>query len=91
MIETEEDRLAILQVLGEDCTVGTSTIRALFENDYARVAGVYESSNPILSCRSIDIVNVTRGTSVLAGGQTYRVRSIEPDGTGMTVLQLERA
>jgi hypothetical protein len=91
MIETDADRLAMLTILGETVVVNGRTISAVFENEYTRVGVIYATSDPVLMCRAIDVSEVVRGAVVVARAVTYTVRDIQPDGTGITVLQLERS
>lgn len=69
--------------------------------------GGVDSSLPILLVRSIDVTtnNIRQGSTVALpnygehnfaspswwGGTSFTVRSVRPDGTGLTVLELEKA
>lgn len=89
-LETDADRLAMLQALGELITVGVAQVWAIVDNEYVEALGV-AGTQPVATCRSTDVTAVTRATSVVRGGVTYRVANIESDGTGMTALRLERS
>ena len=91
-IESDSDRLAVLQALGELATFQNSpaapwTAYAVFDNEYVDALDV-EGASPILTVRTIDISAVVRGTTVAPNGETYNVVGIRPDGTGFTTLIL---
>jgi len=90
MIETDADRLAFLSILGQTVTVNGNPISAIFDAEYISPLNV-ASTNPVLTCRSIDVASVVRGNASVVGAVNYTVRGIEPDGTGITLLILERA
>jgi high-affinity K+ transport system ATPase subunit B len=89
-LESDADRLAMLQALGEEITVGGTAVWAIVDNEYVEALSV-TGTQPVATCRSSDVTGVTRATTVVRGGVTYRVANIEPDGTGMTLLRLERS
>jgi hypothetical protein len=69
-----------------------STFTAIFDNEYVAVGDVpVESAAPSLTCRSTDVATVAAGDELAIDGTDYVVRSIQPDGAGITVLRLERA
>ncbi len=73
-------------------TVSEATINGIFDNDYFEVntgqVGV-SSSTPAFLCRTSDITNVKFGHVITINSLDYKVRDIQPDGTGMTALILE--
>lgn len=79
----------MLQGLGEIITVGAAQVWAVANNDYSEALGA-SGTQPVALCRSADVAAVTRNSTVVRGGVTYRVANIEPDGTGMTLLRMER-
>lgn len=90
-IESAADRLAMIQALdGQQVTIGGASIYAIFDNDYVEALDT-EGSGPRLVCRTADVSSVTYGTAAVVSGANYTVRTIMPDGTGMTVLVLEEA
>jgi len=90
-LEADLAGLMATRDFAEAVVVAGQTINAVFDNDYARVGVLYATSDPVLTCRSADVSSVVRGAVVVARGVTYSVRDIQPDGTGVTVLQLERS
>lgn len=75
----------------EVVTIAGASKRAIFDNAYARVGGIVSASDPALWVQSADVSTVARGAAVVVRGVAYTVRDIEADGTGVTVLQLERS
>lgn len=51
-----------------------------------------ESAAISLECKSADVskFSVKHGTALTLNAEAYIVRGIEPDGTGVTVLRLEK-
>lgn len=92
--ESEADRLALLDALGGTLTVGATTISAIVERLYAEASPGEQGVDLAIAratVRTSDVTSVTRGTTVVDGSTSYKVVSIQPDGTGMTVLVLEDA
>jgi microcystin-dependent protein len=88
-IETDADRLAVIQCCdGQLVSVGGAAVWGIFGNAYAEdleIAG----TRPQLRCRTSDVTTAGYGTSVVVATESYLVRGIQPDGTGMTTLILE--
>jgi hypothetical protein len=72
-------------------TIAGESVKAIFDNQYSRVGVMLSTSDPALWCQTADVSTVARGAVAIVRGVTYAVRDIQPDGTGITVLQLERA
>lgn len=63
---------------------------AIFDNGYVEPFGVAGRAAR-LHVPSSAAANVQQGAAVVIGSTQYVVASIEPDGTGVTTLGLERA
>jgi hypothetical protein len=50
----------------------------------------YASHEVKLTCRTVDVASVTIDMPVTVMGDTWRVATIQPDGTGITVMTLHR-
>lgn len=70
-------------------TLDGASVRGIFDNQYVDVLGV-ASRQPIFTLPTADAAAATQASVLVVEGVTYRVRTIEPDGTGVTVLMLER-
>ena len=67
-------------------------IAGLFDEEYVGVGDIpIESSGPAVTCRTSDLSDVTHGASLVIEAITYTIRAVQPDGTGITVLRLEKA
>lgn len=64
------------------------TVNGIFDREFA-VVGDVESFAPVFLCAGSDVSDVTHGASLRVEEDDYKVRGIEPDGTGMTRLVLE--
>ena len=91
--ETDSDRLAMIRGLGGVSMISPrGPLEGLFESDYVGVGDVaVDSSSPRLTARSSDISSlaISSGVALQHGQDVYFVRSVQPDGSGMTTLVLE--
>lgn len=69
-------------------TLDGVAVAGIFDNDYADALGL-ATRQPRFMLRSSDASAATQSSVLVVEGSTYRVRSIEPDGTGVTTLALE--
>lgn len=102
-VESDAERASLLFEHGQQVTFTpgdaypnrsnkTVVINAIFDNAYYAVFGDEAGANsrqPTLICRTSDTEDVARNSMVEVGSDVYKVVSPEPDGTGITVLQLE--
>lgn len=52
----------------------------------------YATTAPRFTCRTADLPSaLTEGYRLVISSVTYNIRVVEPDGTGVTALTLERA
>lgn len=93
-VETDTERTAYLADFGTTITkADASTFTAIFENQFIEAGGAIrevESANPVLICRSTDVSDLVHDSVLTFNSSTFHVIGIEPDGTGMTYLQLEK-
>ena len=45
--------------------------------------------DPRFQCAAREVVGMRRGDTLSIGGTTYKVKGLEPDGTGVVVIPLE--
>lgn len=69
---------------------GAVTVNVIFDSQYASPFDI-SASRPSCIGKSSDLDGLLFGAEITIGGVDYVVRSIEPDGTGMTRLTLEIA
>lgn len=94
MFESDADRLAMLQGLGgESVRAPRNTFTGILERPHVAVGdGVpVDDFGPTLTARSCDVTRsgATVGAELTIGEESFIVRSVRPDGTGMTELLLE--
>lgn len=94
-----EDHTAFMPDFGVQATATTRhgevvTLQVIFDNGY-QLAGAgpmgLASSQPSATARSADVADLITGSAIEIGGVSYTVAEQQPDGTGMTVLLLEKA
>ena len=73
---------------------GSSTVNGIFDNDFIEVdagGGIgVAMQQPRFQCRTADISTAAEGDTIVISAVTYTVRIVQDDGTGMTVLVLEK-
>jgi len=75
---------------GVDVTLAGLSARGIFDDAYGEsFGGMIAGSGPMFRLPSS--VSVASGASLVHGSITYTVVGIEPDGTGMTLLRLEKS
>jgi hypothetical protein len=73
-----------------DVTVNGLPARGIFDNGFAAAFnGMIDGTSPVLHLLSA--VPVSRGDTVIISAASYTVTGIEPDGTGVTQLRLDKA
>ena len=87
-LESDADRLLMLEALGEAVTVGGVTVNGIFDHEYAEVQGI-EARRPVLLVRSSDAVGLGHNDQATAQGVNFLVKNIQIHGNGMTTLVLE--
>ena len=76
---------------GTEVQIGSADVLGLLERGYHEVAGI-ATTDPTFTCAAADADSVVEGTTQLVdGSDTYTIRSVQPDGTGLAVLLLQAA
>jgi hypothetical protein len=74
-----------------DATLGGVDVRVIFDAAYLEPLGnMVEGVGPVATIATADAASAAHGTNLVIGATTYKVRGIEPDGTGVTLLRLEK-
>lgn len=100
-VESATDRAVFVDVddFGTAATYTPSggsaaTVNGIFDNEFIEVdagGGVGVALNqPRFHCRTADVSSAAEGDAITIGGVAHTVRIVQDDGTGMTVLILER-
>lgn len=70
-------------------TVSGQSVPVIFDSGYtAALGGLVESTGPICQARTADVEDVVQGSTITIDGTDYTVTGVQPDGTGVTTLQL---
>lgn len=92
LFNTEEFALSV--TYRRKGALGDSTILGIFDNETVPVdAGGFVSvhqEQPRFTCRSIDVPSISEDDQLIISSVIYTVRAWIHDGTGVTVIQLER-
>jgi len=71
---------------------GGGVVPVIFDKAYqVALGGLVESSGPQCVAKSADVSAVVQGSTLVIGGTTYKAATVQPDGTGITLLELELA
>lgn len=74
--------------------LGDSSLKGIFDNETVPVdAGgrtTVHEEQPRLTCRTSDVPYIAYGDVMIISSVTYNVRAWIHDGTGVTVVQLEK-
>ena len=98
-VETDTERAILLKdfgILSAYTADGEDPINitVIFDEPYigldANGQVSVESQTPTVLCRASDVSNATHAASIVISGITYNVVGVQPDGTGFTMLALER-
>jgi hypothetical protein len=71
-------------------TVAGTATKGIFDKAYQESFGIVAGDNPVLVVETSQVTAVD-GDAVVVNATNYTIASIEPDGTGITILQLELA
>jgi hypothetical protein len=70
---------------------GTTTVNGMLDLAYMEPLGnMAEASAPVFTCAEADVAAVKHGDTLAVASRTYKVVGVEPDGTGVVVLRLQR-
>jgi len=99
-VESADDRAIFLSVddFGVSATYThaavSKTISGIFDNDFVEVdAGgtiPFAMQQPRFLTRTSDVSAAVEDDTLVISGVTYKIKVVQPDGTGMTNLILEK-
>lgn len=69
-------------------TLDGVAVAGIFDNEYVDALGM-ATRQPRFTLKSSAAAAATQASVLVVEGATYRVRAVEPDGTGVTALRLE--
>jgi hypothetical protein len=71
-------------------TIAGASVKAYFGKPSAE-ALLVAGDQPTLLVKSTDVASTVRGAAVVVSGVSYTVAKIDPDGTGLSRVTLEKA
>ena len=74
----------------ETATLDGVVVHGLFDAAYMQAFDGMAGTASAFTLTSASCNTTTNASVLVLGGKTYRVRSVQPDGTGISVLILER-
>jgi hypothetical protein len=75
--------------MADNATIGASTIAGIFDNQFVEVHGI-EGMRPVFTCAEANVASIAHGDALTINATSYKVAGIQPDGTGLTSLILEK-
>jgi hypothetical protein len=74
----------------KSATLNGFATNVIFDEAYMQQLGMVEDFNPFAHVKTADVTAsaAVHGSLLVIGARTFKVREIQPDGNGMTVLQL---
>lgn len=73
----------------QTASVGAASFPVIFDAAYqSGMNGLVETAGPACQAKSADVSTVVQGTTITIGATAYTVVGVQPDGTGVTTLQL---
>lgn len=84
-----EDFTAYLADFGQAATLDGVAVLVIFDNAYREMFDGVGTRSPMAGLPTSDAAAATQASVLVSGGKTYRVTSVQPDGTGWSTLMLE--
>lgn len=82
----------IRRLANAQATLNGLTVTGIFSRTYAETFGMATTEPAFTMLEPVPPqAAVTQGSQIVIGQQTWRIRAVEPDGTGMLRLSLELA
>lgn len=75
---------------GTAATIGAATVTGIFDIPTAEAFGML-GTGPTFTCAASDVAGVAAGQAVTINSVGYTVTAVKPDGTGLTVLVLDKS
>ena len=88
-VESEDDRMALLEDFGIIVEIAGKEITAVMDNGFEDALGTWVTV-PVLTVRTSDVTDASRGDSLTIDNIAYTVAEIQPDGQGISNLVLQR-
>lgn len=91
-LEQRVNRAVVNRLSNAMATIGAASVPVVFDRLYLdALDGEVAGYAPVVTAKDADLMGVVYGTAITVRGDAYTVTAIEPDGTGLTRLQLRKA
>lgn len=91
-LQTKVNTAVLEKLLTDSATLNGVAVTGKFSNGSASgLNNMMLGSNPTFTLASTSTSSSSRGKTLVVDSVSYTVREIKPDGTGMTLLELEAA
>lgn len=84
-----EDFDAFMVDFGEGVTIAGAAQVGIFDKVFQQQFGMVQGSDPVLVIKDSALGSAVEGSAVVVRSVNYTIAAIEPDGYGLTLLQLE--
>jgi len=75
--------------MADNAVIGDFTVVGIFDSQYVEVQGM-EGMRPIFTCEKSKLPEIKHGDAVIIGSATHHIAGMQPDGTGLISLILEK-
>lgn len=93
-VETSLERQTFLNDFGVDVVLSDKTIKGIFDSPHnpLSVGGEMQFSvqETYITVETSDVSDIAYGSTLTISDDSYVVTDVQPDGTGMSVLMLEK-
>ncbi len=91
-LEQRVNRAVVSRLSNAMAVIDAAMVPVVFDRLYLEALdGDAAGYAPVVLGKDADLVGVAYGTGLTVRGEAYTVTSVEPDGTGLTRLQLRKA
>lgn len=84
-----ENFASYLADFGQQGTLDSAAVLVIFDNAYREMFDGVGTRSPMVGLPTALASATTQASVLVSGSRTYRVTSVQPDGTGWTTLMLE--
>lgn len=93
-LTSDLDKFLNTSQFAKTAVIGSGTrnqvsINGIFENEYIESVDV-NSLTPTFLCKTSDLTNIKVGNNLTVDNTDYKIRDPQQDGTGLTLLVLEK-
>lgn len=89
-IEARVNAVTHAKLANVTATINYMPVDGIFDEHYAVAFNVSEGTRPVLQCIASAVYGDMKGAPAEVNGVEYTVVEVQPDGTGMVLLVLEK-